>query len=289
MIPSRSAPPIHRRLCLATMLAGSALACAVQAASAQTDFYNTDRGRPVQIEDAYATERYAFEFRLAPVRLERLTGGRYQWSVEPEVAYGILPRTQVEIGLPLVFSESGGQRRSGVAGIDLSLLHNLNVETTSLPAFALRADVLAPVGDLGPVHPYGSVTAIATRTAGWGRFHVNAQYAIGPDPASAASGAGGPAAPDLGRWLAGVAVDKTFPLESMLATVEAFGRKPLRAPGDDATIEYTIGTGVRIQVSPVLAFDAGVGRRLTGGDQGWYVTFGTAYALGLASLFPGGK
>ena len=30
-------------------------------AGAQTDYYNTDRGRPVEIEDAYPTERYAFE------------------------------------------------------------------------------------------------------------------------------------------------------------------------------------------------------------------------------------
>lgn len=281
-------PLFRRRLYVIAMFAGPALVCAAHVARAQTDFYNTDRGRPVQIEDAYATERYAFELKLAPVRLERVTGGRYQWSVEPELAYGILPRTQVEIGLPLVFSESGGQRRSGVAGIDVSLFHNFNVETTTLPAFALRADVVAPVGDLGPQRPYGTVTAIATRTSGWGRFHVNAQYGIGPDPAPASSGGGG-VGPDLGRWLAGVAVDKTYPLESMLVTMEAFARKPLRAPGDDATIEYTVGTGVRLQLSPTLALDAGVGRRLTGTDQAWFVTFGSAFSFGLSALFPGGK
>src|SRR5215213_2714705 len=40
-------------------------------AGAQTDYYNTDEGRPVRVEDAYPTERYAFELQLAPVRLER--------------------------------------------------------------------------------------------------------------------------------------------------------------------------------------------------------------------------
>ena len=49
-------------------------------ADAQTDYYNTDRGRPVQIEDAYPTERYAFELKLAPVRLERARGGLYRWE-----------------------------------------------------------------------------------------------------------------------------------------------------------------------------------------------------------------
>src|SRR5947199_3663291 len=51
---------------------------------AQTDYYNTDRGRPLQIEDAYTTERYAFELKLASVRLERVNGGQYNWDVEPE-------------------------------------------------------------------------------------------------------------------------------------------------------------------------------------------------------------
>jgi hypothetical protein len=35
--------------------------------AAQTDYYNTDAGRPITVEDAYATERYAFELQLAPV------------------------------------------------------------------------------------------------------------------------------------------------------------------------------------------------------------------------------
>ncbi|MBA2669021.1 MAG: hypothetical protein H0U67_01455, partial [Gemmatimonadetes bacterium] len=29
--------------------------------AAQTDYYNTDAGRPVRIEDAHPVERYAFE------------------------------------------------------------------------------------------------------------------------------------------------------------------------------------------------------------------------------------
>ena len=113
--------------------------------SAQTDFYNTDRGRPVQIEDAYVTERHAFELKLAPVRLERANGGIYNWGLEPEIAYGILPRTQVEIGVPLAFVEVGKQRNAGLAGLDFSVMHNLNVETETLPALGIRADVLAPV------------------------------------------------------------------------------------------------------------------------------------------------
>ena len=114
------------------LLAGG-LSLASHTARAQTAFYNTDRGRPIQVEDAYVTERYAFELKLAPVRLERRQGGTYNWGLEPEIALGIFPRTQVEIGLPLAFVEQGSQRRSGIAGLDLSAMHNFNAETEGLP------------------------------------------------------------------------------------------------------------------------------------------------------------
>ena len=251
---------------------------------AQTDYYNTDRGRPVQIEDAYATERHAFELKLAPVRLERSNGGRYNWGVEPEIAYGILPRTHVEVGVPIAYMDLGGAgRRSGIAGIDLSLMHNLNVESRTLPAFGIRADVLAPVGSVAPDRAYASLTGMATRTYSWMRFHVNGQYTFGAEPMVATGTA--IRAVEQSRWLAGVAADKTFPLSSMLLTGEVFAQQPIVA---SAQIEYTVGTGVRYQRSPTLAVDAGIGRRLTGDDRAWYVTFGTAYAFALASLIPTG-
>ena len=256
------------------------------AVRAQTDFYNTDRGRPVQIEDAYVTERYAFELKLAPVRLERTSGGSYNWGLEPEIALGIFPRTQVEIGLPLAFKEQGTARRSGIAGLDISAMHNFNVETEGLPAFALRGDVLAPVGNLAQDRAYSSVTGMATRTYRWARFHVNGQYTFGAAPSGTTSNLGGPGAIDVSRWLTGAAIDKAFPLSSTLFTAEFYGRKPLDA---NLAVEYTIGTGTRFQVSPTLALDGGVGRRLNGSERGWYVTFGSAYAFGVRSLFPDGR
>ena len=49
-------------------------------AVAQTDYYNTDAGRPLQIEDAYAVERRALEIQAAPLRLERNRRGVYSWG-----------------------------------------------------------------------------------------------------------------------------------------------------------------------------------------------------------------
>jgi hypothetical protein len=277
---------------LQSLLAASALLAAAPL-EAQTDYYNTDRRRPIQIEDAYATERYAFELKLAPVRLERARGGFYQWAIEPEIAYGILPRTHVELGVPLAHTDLGaGSQRSGLAGIDLSLMHNLNVETRTLPAFAVRADVLAPVGGLAPDHAYTSLTAMATRTYSWMRVHANAQVGFGAAPGDAgfaSNDAFGPGTMEQSRWLAGVAADRTFPLRSMLLTAEVFARQPIAA---GERVEYSAGGGIRYQWSPRLALDAGVGRRLTGGDASagvWYVTFGTAYAFALRSMIPGGR
>ena len=274
----------------------AALAAALATAAplgAQTDYYNTDLGRPLQIEDYLALERYGLELQAAPLRVERARGGVYNWGVEPELAYGILPRTQLEVGLPVAYVDAGpvAGRTSGLAGIDVSVLHQLNAET-AIPGLAVVAEALLPAGGLGPDRAYASAKAIATRTLSWARFHANAQYTFGARlPAdSEAPGGGAPGSAQLGagavelsRWTAGLAADRTFPLQSLLVAGELYAREPLRA-GEDVELASTVG--VRYQQSPRWALDGGVGRRLTGGDQGWYATFGTAYAFGLPFLIP---
>lgn len=264
-----------------TAFAGLAMALALSAQPllAQTDYYNTDLGRPIRIEDAYPTERYAFELQLAPVRLERVDGGVYNWGIEPEITYGIFPQTHVEVGTPLLFSDRGplAGHDFGLAGIDVSVLHNLNVETAGLPAFGIVGEALLPVGALAPDNAYFSLKGIATRSYSWARFHVNAQYTVGSAPAapvagSTGAGVGGPAL-ELSRWLVGVAVDRTYPLRSTLVTAELYVREPLAAAAD---VDLNAAAGVRHQLTPSLAIDGGLGRRLTGQDQAWFVTFGAA-------------
>lgn len=272
----------HQRILVSvTALAGTALALSAQPLVGQTDFYNTDRNRPIQIEDAYPTERYAFEVQLAPVRLERVDGGIYNWGVEPEITYGIFSRTHLEIGTPLAFVDRGplGGRQSGLAGLDVSVLHNLNVETAGLPAFGVVAQALLPVGALAPDNVYVSLRGLATRTYTWARFHLNGQYTFG-------RGGGvrtGETVVELSRWLAGVAADRTFPLRSTLITAELYVRDPL---AENTDVELNAAGGIRYQLGPQLALDGGLGRRLTGDDQSWFVTFGAAYAFGIRGLIP---
>lgn len=251
--------------------------------AAQTDYYNTDAGRPITVEDAYATERYAFELQLAPLRLERSNGGLYTWEVEPEIAYGIFPRTHIEIGVPIAYHDRRPAGKTlGAAGLDISLLHNLNAET-SIPALGVAGELLLPFGGLAPENAYFSAKGIATRTFTWARFHLNARYTFGDAPAALPLGEeseGG----DISRWLLGLAIDKASPLRSMLVTAESFVSQPIQAGGE---AQWNVGAGVRYQASPRLALDGGLGKRLTGDDQGWFVTFGMARAFAIRSLLPG--
>ena len=248
------------------------IAAGSPALGAQTDYYNTDAGRPIRVEDAYPVERRAFELQLAPLRLERAPGGVYAWGVEPEAAFGVLPRTHIEVGFPLAFIEGAGAgSTSGLAGIEVSMLHNLNVETT-IPALAIVADVLLPAGGLGPDKAYPSVKGIATKTFSWIRFHLNGQYTFGDAPTAAGPGV------HLSRWLAGVAADRTLPLRSILFTGEIVAEQPFE---DDEDLEWSAGTGIRYQLNPRWALDGGVGMRLNADSRPWYVTFGSAYAFGL--------
>lgn len=241
---------------------------------AQTDYYNTDTGRPLRIEDAYATERYSLDLHLAPLRIER-QGGAYAWSIDPEIAYGILPRTQLELGVPIVSLPAAAGRRTGVAGIDLTALYNLNVETRGWPALGVRAGALLPVGPLAAERVHPSLQGMATRTYGWGRVHANAAYTFG-----AASDGG----EDLSRTVAGLAVDRTFPLRSFLVSGEVYAAQPLE---EFAATAWNAGLGLRYQLTPYYSFDAGFGRRFTGDERAWFVTAGLARVVGVRVLPPG--
>ena len=91
---------------------------------------------------------------------------------------------------------------------------------------------------------------------------------------------------EVSRWLVGGAIDKTYPLSGLLITADFYGSKPIVT---GSSVEYTTGAGFRYQRSPTLALDAGVGRRLNGDNPAWFVTFGTAYAFAVSSLFPFGR
>lgn len=251
------------------------LAFAAPPAWAQTDFYNLDRGRPLRVEDALAIERHAIEWQLAPVRLSGARGAGSTLELEPELAWGVLPRTQVEVGLPLARFRRGSREVIGGAGLDLAVLHALNTESTTLPALALAAHSLLAVGPLGPSRAITSFTAIATRTMSAGRLHLNASVTPGRFADTDRVG-------EAARWEVGMAADRAFVFRSMLVGAELVARRPLAHD----EVEWSVATGLRYQVGPRLAIDAGVGRDLSR-DGEWSVTFGSAVALSLLHRFGG--
>ncbi|MDQ8160246.1 MAG: hypothetical protein P3C12_12655 [Gemmatimonadota bacterium] len=270
--PRRRAPG----LTMVLALIASAVLSPVAPLSAQTDYYNTDAGRPIRTEDAYAIERRAVELQIAPFRLERARAGTYRWGIEPELAIGLFPRTQVEIGFPLAHVEGvAGRRTTALAGVEASVLYNLNTETR-LPALAVVADVILPAGAMGPGRAYPSFKAIATKTFSQARFHVNGQVTVGDAPVPTTGGTAPTA--ELSRWLAGIAIDRTFPLRSLLLTAELVTSQPMDITEPTA---WDVAGGARYQLSPRLALDGGGGYRLSGDDAGWFITAGAAMSLGL--------
>ena len=280
-LPRRLASPSnHVRLRLDRVVAAFALATVGSGAlGAQTDYYNTSVGRPLRVEDAIPVEYRAVELDVAPLRLELFRGSTRSWSIHPETTIGILPRMQLQIALPVAYVDAPLTSTRGLAGVEISALHALNAET-SIPAVAIAADLSLPAGPLGGNGTYGSIKGILTRTLRFARFHANVQMTAGPGQPTI----GDPPAPDApdardaSRWLAGLAVDKTFPLHSILVTAESFAERPIR---DGEPVAWSAGTGFRYQLSPRWAMDAGVGRRFTGDDRAWFATFGSAYVFGL--------
>ena len=252
---------------------GALLFVAAPAVSAQTDFYNTDRGRPLRTEDAVVIERRAIELQAIPFTAERPRRGVSALGIAPAIAWGLLPRTQIEVGFPLERKDDVTLPgpTTGLAGIEIEALHQLNIESRALPAFAVGAGVHVGTGALSPARSLGTVRALATRTLGWGRVHLNGAYTLGEALAATERGAGGAT-----RWEAGLAVDHTFFFRSFLAGAEVVARAPM-TPG--ASTRWEAGAGLRHQLTPRLAVDAGLRRRLASGGPNWGLTVGGAYAF----------
>jgi hypothetical protein len=253
-----------------------------QALASQTDFFNLDDDRPVAVEDAAPVERYEFDLQLAPARVEREAGGPTIWSLAPELAYGLLARTDLSLRLQLaaIASDDPAEEVSGVSGLEVILFHQLNRETLGLPALAVSGGLVFPVGGLAGESTHGTVKAIVSRSfrgvrRGM-RIHANAAYTLADEDAA---GRG----PEARRWLAGVAVDRTFVFESLLIIANVFADRPLQ---QDADTRLIAGAGIRYQLSPRMAIDAGFERRISNQGPDWAFTLGTANAFSLRSLIP---
>ncbi len=245
-------------------------------AAAQTAYYNLDTGRPLRVQDAYAIERYGWDLQLGPA-VSGPSGSASTWALETALAYGAFPRTQFELAAPLASAPAaGGGHSTGIDGLDVGALYDLNTETSALPAFAAAAHVTLPVGSLGPPSTLLSLEGIATRSFTGFRIHLDASATIGPT-------GGGTGALERSRWFAGAAIDHAWPLSSVLAAVEIVALQPL---ADTSAIAWSAGTGARVQWTPTLVLDGGVSRRFSGANQAWSATLGITWSFAVRSFMP---
>lgn len=245
---------------------------------AQIDYRNLDDDRPTLMEDAYPVERYAFEF-LTSWRYGRDRQGRSTHAFTPEIEYGILPNAQLGLKLPFAGAGTSNGREWGISGLRLFALYNFNTESRVLPALSLRSDITFPVGSLAGEGTRVSVKAIATRSWGRNRLHLNGAYTFGKDRELGAAEA-------AHKWWVGAAVDRTLYRQSVLLVGEVYA---LRSLATDP-VQLNASIGLRHQMTPYLVFDVGISRRLrqvAGPD--YEVTAGFSRTFAIPGLMPMGR
>jgi hypothetical protein len=272
---TKELPPM--RLTLPQILLAAGLFSTPRAPlAAQIDYRNLDDDRPVRVEDAYPVERFAFEA-LLPYVVEREAGGITTHSVVPELSYGLFRNAQFGLKLPFALQDGPGNTHTGLSGLRLFALYNFNTESRLLPALSLRVDGAFPVGALAGGKTRVAFKAIATRSWGRNRIHLNGAYAVGADGAGAA-------AEGLPRWWAGGAIDRTLFRQSTLVIGEVYVLKVERG----APAEVNASIGMRYQWTTTTVFDFGVTRRLKAGvGPDIAVTVGLSHAFAIPGLMPG--
>ena len=150
-------------------------AAPVGVAPGQSGYYNLDAGRPTRVEDAVPTARNELEIQLPTLRVDRFDEGTIRWRVEPKLAFGILPFTEVELRVPVVrmLPRAPSPTSTGIASLGLGVLHALNLETQGLPAFALAGEISLPVGSLASPRGSYAFKALASKTFAVARLQLN--------------------------------------------------------------------------------------------------------------------
>lgn len=246
-------------------------------AAAQVDYRNLDDERPVAVEDAYPIERYAFEL-LGAYRFARLPGGGGLHVWVSELSYGVAKAASIGVKAPFAATTRRGASGFGLAGVRAFGLVNLTTERPSLPGLALRLDGTLPAGGQGGRGVAVMIQALASRSFGRNRLHLNAGAALAQAEEPGA-------AEEIPRWRAGLAADRTLIRSSMLLIGAVTVEQEARAAG--AVI--TGAGGFRRQVTPTLVVDAGLSwavQRGAGPRPG--LTVGLSHAFAIAGLLPGG-
>lgn len=253
----------------------SILLLSARPAFGQADYRNLDPGRPIAIEDAQPIEFRAFEFQTSIPRYEQERSGEWFLALDPELKWGFAKDWEFGVSMEGLIPYENGETPTAAG---LHLLYNLNQETRTLPAVALRPEFTFATGDPGNEHEHLSLKLIVSRAFGLNRVHVNAAYALGPREA-AGEGTGG-------RSLYGIAYERTFPIDFFVLLADLYTIKPL----DGGRTQSVLDVGGRLQLTPTWVVDAGLSSGLLqeDGRPRFAATVGLSYVFSFRPLFPTG-
>lgn len=167
------------RALLVSALVALISATPTRTAASQTEFYNLDGNRPVRVEDAVPTERRSLEVQFAPLRFESYVGGTRRLRTDPMLSYGVASLTEIELRVPVLFVEPANTAEPAVIGftnIGVGAMRALTTETARVPALALAAEMLIPVGSLATPQGSYAIKGLLTKTTAWARLSLNASY-----------------------------------------------------------------------------------------------------------------
>ncbi len=237
---------------------------------AQDDFRPVDEGRPIRIGDAYPIKFMEWEWEIG-TSAELAEGGNSAAGVI-EFKLGIARNFELGIETHSALTREAGVSRSGVEEFATHLLFNLNQEGVSMPAFAIRGDLIAAgVGAVGRQDPAAAIKGMVTRTLGGWRAHVNAGYTW----ASAFDGGD--------YWNGGIALDRALGLSSRVLLGDIYVEIPVNGGQERVWVDF----GSRLQMTKTLVLDAGISARLdewVDGNSNIGITVGLSRNFGFGAL-----
>jgi len=181
------------RACPVLWLVAALLVARPTPATAQA-YYGLEGGRPGRIGDASPTPRGSLDLEILPIRFEQYEGGARRWRSDPKLSLGIAPFTEIEIRVPILRLDPGvvgSQAETGVGGLAVGVLRALTIETGAVPALALGAEYVAPIGSQAASSGSYAGGLFLTKTFTGMRVHLNASAGtwstrapkpIGPTP-----------------------------------------------------------------------------------------------------------
>ena len=138
------------------------------------DHDNLDPNRPIAIEDAYVVPKGEIGVEGGMLFNDRKQG-KSRFVFQSQLIIGAFANTQLELSSNLLTEPRSVTEEDKSGNLSVGVLYNLNTETLSVPAFAVRAELGFPTG----VNSKGvntELTGVMTRSYGRWRTHLNVGY-----------------------------------------------------------------------------------------------------------------